>query len=98
MLDVVGEAWLPLPGGPAGDGPLTGLAAAADAFVVNRQGWVLDVGRLAWQALDPLPGAPSAGATVVGAGDRLVVFGGSRFTGNRGELLSAAWEWAPPRR
>ena len=98
MLDVVGEAWLPLPGGPAGDGPLIGLAAAADTFVVNRQGWVLDVERLAWQQLEPLPGAPSAGAAVVGAGDRIVLFGGSRFGGNRGELLSAAWEWAPPRR
>lgn len=96
MLDVAGEAWLALPGGPVGDGPLTGLAAAADAFVLNRQGWVLDVGRLAWQALDPLPGAPTAGAAVVGAGDRIVLFGGSRFTGDRGELLTTGWEWAAP--
>jgi hypothetical protein len=95
MLDLGGPAWLPLPGGPA-EAPSTGIAAATGTFVVNGQGWALDVVDLGWFPVGAPPEAPQGGTATVGAGNRIVVFGGSRFVGARGELLEGAWEWAPP--
>lgn len=100
ILDAARGAWLRLPI-PQGQGPTSGLGGATDTFVVNRQGWVLDVDTLSWLPLEPLAGGPQTGAASTGAGDRLFVFGGSRFVGAgggiRGELLDGAWEWAPLR-
>ena len=97
MLDVDGEAWVGLPNPPReGEGlPYGGEPVAGGGLVVSRQGWALDIDRLAWLRVDRPNGGPDGGAATVWAGDRLVLFGGARSVGNAGELLGAAWEWRP---
>lgn len=95
MLDVDGAAWLALPNPPP-EGPSypAGPVGGGDT-AINGHGWALDVGRLAWERVGGPVGGPEFGAAAAWAEDRLVLFGGTRFVGNVGELLADAWEWRP---
>jgi hypothetical protein len=100
MLDLEGEAWVVLPQ-PADGGSFGSSSAAGAEYVVNRQGWALNVEDLAWTPVGEPGGGPESGGASAWAGDRLVLFGGVRFGGNQGAagaLLGSAWEWLPPER
>jgi hypothetical protein len=95
MLDLEGEAWVGLPNPPREGQSFGGNPVGGGDIVVNRQGWALDLTRLAWLRVNSPAGGPEAGAATTWTGDRLVLFGGTRSIGNAGELLGSAWQWRP---
>ena len=96
MLDPVSGAWSYLPAIPGGGATYDGISAGGPAFVVSRQGWVLDVSSSMWLPLVRPDGAPDTGMAAAWVGDRLIIFGGSRWQGGTSDLFNAAWEWLPP--
>jgi hypothetical protein len=96
MLDLEGEAWVVLRQPAPEVGSLGGPAAAGAEFIVNRQGWALNVEELAWMPVGAPDGGPESGAATAWADGRLVLFGGVRFGGDAGSLTGGAWEWLPP--
>ncbi len=93
MLDVDGAAWVSLPNPPPEGPPYPGGPVGGDDTIINGHGWALDLGRLAWERVGGPIGGPEHGAATAWARDRLVLFGGTRFVGDTGELLGKAWQW-----
>jgi hypothetical protein len=95
LLDPTTGAWSLLPDPPTGLGGLTGFSLGGGDHVVNLEGWVLNVATSSWTALPTYGGEADSGQSAVWAGDRVVVFGGSKWSGNEGVLLDDAWTWRP---
>ncbi len=95
MLDLEDEAWVGLPDPPPDGASFAGRPVGGGDLIVTGQGWSLDVASRSWLKVGDPPGGPESEAATVWAGDRLVLFGGTRTDGNVATLLSGAWEWRP---
>jgi len=95
IFDIESRSWKPLPDTPKTRGDFDGIYAAGGRFIVSGQGWVFDGIAGRWIALDRPRGAPHAEAAAVWMDESLVVWGGVRWHGSRGELLNDGWIWEP---
>ncbi len=98
VLDLRTDTWRAFPDDPAGSGwdrDLAGVVGTGEAVYEYDAGWVRDTRTDEWRHVAPRPGAGYDGS-LTAVGDALVVFGGQRWEGNDGELLSETWVWRPP--
>ena len=97
MLDPARGTWSPLPARPQDHVHRRPTPAVAGAGLVVDDGQVLDVAAGTWRSLAAPPDADAQGATLAWVGDRLFVWGGSRFdpAGTTGRVLSTGWTWRP---
>ena len=89
--------WSELPPPPKRLVPYGGPNAGGDRYVVTEQGAILDVASETWEALPAPPVAADEQAVAVWAGDRLIVWGGYRWTRSysEAEMVNAGWSWIP---
>lgn len=93
-LDPTSGEWEALPRTPRSTPTLLRLQALSDTLVIAGEGFVLDLERRAWHALEPAPGAATEGTRGTWIDDRLAVFGGSTMsTDGVGELSNALRVW-----
>jgi len=94
MLTHPAGQWMALPDPPARLGGYPDVSVGGSEHVV-ADGWVLEVATDRWTELTRPPGGSEQGEAVVWAGDRLVVWGGVRWTAGDPTLLNEGWAWVP---
>ena len=98
VLDLRTDTWRAFPDGPLGlswEGDLAGLLGSGEAAYEYDAGWVRDTRTDAWLHVPERPGG-AYDESLTAVGEALVVFGGQRWEGDDGELLSETWIWRPP--
>jgi hypothetical protein len=102
-LDPSTGRWTPLPRTPGECDCYGRLAAGSQRFLLNRQGWVLDLAGWSWLPLPMPDGAPDEGEATAWVADKLFVFGGNTIRPTStsaqprpGQLLNDALVWTPP--
>jgi len=97
VLDPGAGNWSDLPGRPPHNGAATGLSAAGGGWSVSTDGWAFHDRSGTWVELTkPAAGAAEQGQASVWAGDRLLVFGGTRVAGARHMLVPGGWTLVLP--
>ena len=88
--------WSKLPATPNRPRGFSGFSAAGGGWAISTDGWALHVPSSTWVELRrPAAGVASEGQAAIWAGDRLVVFGGSRVINERFMLVDGGWSWLP---
>jgi hypothetical protein len=103
IFDPSTRTWTALPDAPADlvrRNEAAGAVGPSSAVYVGASGGVVDPTDHVWIALpaDGPPAGVDGGAATTAMGRGAFAFGGSRWDGGRGTLLSEAWLWRPPTR
>ena len=87
-LDPATGQWEPLARTPPPSPTALRVQALSDTLVTTGEGFVLDLDRRTWHALEPAPGAATAGVRGTWIDRRLAVFGGSTIRADGAGALS----------
>ncbi len=96
VLTVPDGVWSPLPDPPDAVPDAWVTAAAGGGRFAVGGGHVYDDEQRTWARLDPPPGAPQEAGPAIWADERLVVVGGTDWSGQEGTLHPSTWVYAPP--
>ena len=99
LYDQRTNTWSDLPIPPAAESwrnDIAGVLLERNATYEYASGWVRDSTTDQWIEVPPRPGEPTEGESITNSERRLVVYGGQRWTGAQGELLTEFWVWTPP--
>ena len=100
VLDLDAMEWSPLPELPTADSwrnDMAGVIGSGVASYGSSAGWIFDADNDVWIEVPQRPGGEETfSESLTTAGERLVVYGGERWTESSGELLDEMWIWTPP--